>query len=100
MQAPYLAAEAAAAGDAELIQARTPRPLSDTYLHEIEYAVDLFRRAESGLSAEFARLRGLDVEIDWNAVQAALGTLLGSAVMLHVRALQERQRRAAVRRPA
>lgn len=93
---PYLAADAAALGDAELSpKAPALRPLSDTYLVEIEYAVDLFRRAERGLSAEFARLRGVDVEIDWNAVQRAMGTLLGTAVVLHVRALEERQRRRA-----
>lgn len=95
---PYLAADAAALGDVELApKAPAYRPLSDTYLHEIEYAVDLFRRAQGGLSAELERLRGVDVEIDWNAASAAVGTLLHVAVVLHVRALVERQRRAARR---
>lgn len=98
---PYLAADAAALGDAELSpKAPALRPLSDTYLTEIEYAVDLFRRAQAGLSAEFARLRGLDVEIDWKAAEAVSSTLLHAAVMLHVRALNERSRRAAGRRAA
>lgn len=99
--APYLAADAAALGDAELLpKAPALRPLSDTYLHEIEYAVDLFRRAQAALSAEFLRLRGIDVEIDWKAADAAGNALLHAAMSLHLRALGERARRVAARRPS
>jgi len=96
MIAPYLAADAAALGDAELLpKASALRPLNDTALVEIEYAVDMFRRADRGLSAEFSRLRGLGLEIDWNAAQRACMTLVQTAVLLHLRAQQEHERRRA-----
>jgi hypothetical protein len=76
-----------------LVRAR--RPLTDAHLSELEYAVDLLRRADKGISAELAVLHGLDLEIDWGAVQRACCTLVSTAVLLHLRVKREHARRSA-----
>lgn len=93
--AAYLDADAARLGDAELPRT-VPVPLrtvTDTVLQEIDYAVDLFRRADSAVSGEVAILRALVPGIDWFAVHDASRTLLQAALGLHVYALQARAAR-------
>lgn len=89
MVAAYLDADASALAD------REPRPLTDSALLELEYAADLFRRADSALSAEVSRLSGLAVQIDLGAVRKACNTLVCAAVELRIHALREHERRAA-----
>lgn len=97
--AAYLDADASALADREHTNRDTntnrSRPLSDTLLQEIEFAADLFRRGGGAVSDELARLRGVDVPLDWQAVDRACTTLLSAAVVLHIRALREHERRAA-----
>jgi len=93
--AAYLDADASALADREPPHAR-PRPrLTDTALIELEYAVDLLRRSDKAVSTEVRILRGLNLEIDWGAVERACNTLVQTAVLLHVRAQMERAGRAA-----
>lgn len=95
--AAYLDADAARLGDAE--PPRTvPVPLpsvTDTVLTELDYAVDLFRRAERSVSAEMAVLRGLPLSIDWSAVASACFVLMSTAVAMDIHVQVERARRAA-----
>jgi hypothetical protein len=97
MTPAYLAADAARLADAE--PPRTvPVPLptvSDTHLTELDFAADLFRRADRALSGEVEVLRGLPLGIDWSAVQDACRTLVSTAVQLHIHALQARAGRPA-----
>lgn len=96
--AAYLDADASALADREHTNTdantNRPRPLTDSALLELEYAADLFRRADGALSSEIARLRGLPVHIDLSSVQKACNALVCAAVELHIHALRERERRA------
>jgi hypothetical protein len=61
----------------------------------MEYAVDLFRRADKGISAELAVLGALDLGIDWNELQRACNTIVRAAVLLHLSVQLERAGRPA-----
>jgi hypothetical protein len=96
--AAYLDADASARADREHTNTHTntnrPR-LTDSALLELEYAADLFRRADSALSSEIARLRSLPVQIDLAAVLKGCNALVCAAVELRIHALREHERRAA-----
>lgn len=104
MIAAYLDADASALADREHTNTHTntnrphlvraPLPLTDSHLNEVEYAASMFKRGCGEFSAELTHLRGLDVPIDWEAVDRACTTILMAAVVLHIRALRERERRA------
>jgi hypothetical protein len=79
---------------AKLPASWAPHQLTDSTLLELEYAADLFRRADSALSSEVARLRGLAVQIDLAGVQKACNALVCAAVELRIHALREHERRA------
>jgi hypothetical protein len=98
--AAYLDADASALADREHTNTHTntntaARALSDTHLHELDYAADLFRRGADAVSGELERLRGVDVPLDWLAIDRACRTLLCAGVVLRIRALREHERRAA-----
>jgi hypothetical protein len=100
--AAYLDADASARADREHTNthtntntARPRRPLSDVALAEMEYAVDLLRRADVAISDELPVLRGLGLEIDWALIQRACNTLVQTAVLLHLRVQLERAGRLA-----
>lgn len=94
--AAYLDADASALADREHTNTHTNRRrLTDSHLQELEYAVDLFRRADKGVSAELDVLRGLDLGVDWGTVQRACHTLVQTAVLLHIRVQLERAGRPA-----
>lgn len=93
MVAAYLDADAAALGDRENTNTHTNtnrRRLTDSHLQEMEYAVDLFRRADKSVSAELAVLGAVDIGIDWEDVRQACNTLMRTAVLLHLRVQLER----------
>lgn len=92
---PYLEPVAASLGDLESSPRARPRPLTDSMLEEIDYAADLFRRADKALTAELDVLEGVDAEIDWKGAREACMRLLSLSVVLHIRAMHERERRAA-----
>lgn len=94
LKTPYLATEAATLGDRELSPRARPA-LSPTMLKELEYAADLFRRAEKAVEVELTILRGLDLGIDWNAAQRACDVLQRTAVAMHIRAVQHHEMAAA-----
>jgi hypothetical protein len=96
--AAYLDADASTLADREHTNTHTNtnrRRLTESHLVELEFAVSLLRRADKAISDELAVLRGLDVGINWDAVQRALGTLLGTAVEMHLVVAQERAGRSA-----
>jgi hypothetical protein len=96
--AAYLDADASTLADREHTNTHTNtnrRPLTDSHLVEMEYAVDLFRRADKGISAELAVLGALDLGIDWNELQRACNTIVRAAVLLHLSVQLERAGRPA-----
>jgi hypothetical protein len=94
-QAAYLDADAAALADREPRQSARRRPLTPASLEEMEFAVDLLRRADKAISSELAVLQGLNLGIDLEDVQRACSTLVGTAVLLHLRVQLERAGRLA-----
>lgn len=85
--AAYLDADASTLADREHTNTHTNtnrRRLTDSHLVEMEYAVDLLRRGEKAISDEAAVLRGLRVDINWEALQDACLTLTRTAVQLHL----------------
>lgn len=97
--AAYLDADAARLGDAELprtVPLPVPvRTVPDHVLFELDYAVDLFRRADHAISKELPILRGLHLDLDWSAVHAACFTLVSAAMAMHLHALGARAGRPA-----
>jgi len=93
----YLDADVARLDDAAPLRT-VPVPLptvTDTVLVELDYAVDLFRRAERSVSAEMAVLHGIPLSIDWSAVASACFVLMSTAVAMDLHVQVERARRAA-----
>lgn len=93
----YLDADVARLGDAEPLRT-VPVPVPtvpDTVLTEIDYAVDLFQRADRAIVAEADVLGTLVPEVDWFAVRSACCTLVHAALGMYVYAAQARAGRPA-----
>jgi hypothetical protein len=90
---PYLAAEAATQGDKELPPWCHPRKVIPSHvLLELDYAANLFQRAERAVAAELALLSAAGIPLDVAAslrVQAGLSSL---AALAQLTAIRERAR--------
>jgi hypothetical protein len=87
---PYLATAAATQGDKELPPWCHPRPIAPLphVLEEIDFAANLFQRAERAVAAELAALAGAGIALDTNLslrVQAGLAQLAALTQLTGIR---------------
>jgi hypothetical protein len=71
MTAAYLAADAAAQADRELPAFSRSRPVPPHVLQELDYASNLFGRADRAICAELDALEAAGVALDRSAVRSA-----------------------------
>lgn len=89
---PYLAEEAAALGDREL--SPRLRPVSDTIILELEYAIGLFRRAEKAINDELNVLAAAGINLDVKAASSVPYDLMRLAVLAHIAVVHSKEARA------
>lgn len=88
---PYLAEAAATQGDKELPPWCYPRPVTPSHvLQELDYAANLFRRAQIAIDAELAALAGARVFLNQSHVLMATSCLALLAAEVQLAAIERR----------